>query len=276
MIKLQGLVLIMVIGLISILPLACGKNISPTSTNSNGTPTSGTSTPTPTATVNSLSFSAAYQNTVYPSSSYSGETDAWLSGSSYGAVNGSSPYLEISTVASPTLQNSNGYARSLVKFTGVSLPANVTILGAEVWLTTETTATNVSGSVTVGVHTFSSSVYPSCMAPWTTTNVSWNGVNGTTWSSCDGNSGFDNGNTAMFNSNPNSTVIFSSADNGTSGVYRFLLNTSDVQAEISSGTIQFVLRSEGEFESDTGTSLIGFYPNTDATGKAPKLLISYQ
>lgn len=256
-----------------------GKNISPTSsTSSTGTVTGTTtvlSTATPTATVNTLSFSTAYQNSVLPTSSYSGESDAWVGGTSPGTVNGSSPYLEITTVASPGLTNTYGYARSLVKFTGVSLPSNVTILGAEVWLTTET-ATNVSGSVTVGVHTFASSVYPSCETPWTPSIVSWNGVNGTNWSTCDGSSGVNYSNTAYFTSTPNSTVVFSSANNGTSGVYRFLLNVSDVQAEISSGTIQFVLRSEGEFQTDSGTSLIGFYPNTDSTGKAPKLLISYQ
>jgi hypothetical protein len=262
-------------------PVACGKNISPTSSTSSSGTVTGTATvsATPTATVNTSSFYSAYQNSVFPSSTYAGESDAWVGGTSPGTVNGSSPYLEISTVASPGLANPHGYARSLVEFTGINLPSNVTILGAEVWLTTET-ATNVSGSVTVGVHTFALSVYDpagsSCMVAWTPSNVSWNGVNGTNWSTCDGSAGVLNSNSAMFNSTPNSTVVFSNANNGISGIYRFLLNASDVQTEISSGTIQFVLRSEGEFQSDTGTSLIGFYPNTDTTGKAPKLLISYQ
>lgn len=255
---------------VMILPLACGKNISPTSSGSTPTPTiSVSATPTATAT-SSISFTSAYQNSVYPTSSYSGELDAWLSGQFVQTSEGSAPYLKVTT----GMIGRNAYTRSVIKFSGINLPSNASVLGAEVWLTTETT-TNVSGSVTVGVHSFASSVYPSCASAWTTL-VTWEGPgDGSQWYTCDGDPN-DGNNFGLYNFTPNSTVVFSSTVNGSTRTYRFILNTSDVQNEISSGIVQFILRSEGEFSGDTGTSLIGFYPNTDTTGKAPKLLISYQ
>ncbi len=274
------LLLAIFLGGVSVLPIACGKNL-PTSTSSGSSTTTPTVSATATATVNNLSFQSAYQNSVSPTSSYSGETDAWISGTSFGTIEGSSPYLEINTKNELGTVNPNGFSRTLVKFTGVNIPSNVTVLGAEVWLTTET-ATNVTAPVTVGIHTFSSSVYNpsnisgSCLTAWTSANVNWNGVGGTTWASCDGSAGTNNINYAYFNATPNSTLVFSASDNGTSSVKRFFLNTADIQAELASGTIQFVVRSEGESTLDTTTSLVGFYPNTDASGNAPKLLISYQ
>ncbi|SRR5665213_119060 len=260
--------------------LACGQNISPTSSNSSsgavtGTPTVS-STPTP-----GTQFQATYQNSEYPNTSYTGETDAWINASNPSNVMGSSPYLEVLTEKNPIV-SASGYARTFVKFTGISLPSNTTVLGAEVDLTTET-ATNIpaGNSVTIGVHTFSISVYnpsnlgSSCMPAWTLGNLTWGEVNGSLWTSCDG-SGSSFTDTAYFNSIPNSTYFFSSSNNGNKTIIRWFLNTADIQSEILSGTIQFVLRSEGEFTSDTSTALVGFYPNTDTSGNAPKLLISYQ
>jgi len=262
--------------------LACGKNISPTSS-STGSVT-GTQTPSSTPTP-SVQFQAAYQNSVYPNSSYSGETDAWLSGTQPSIQESASPYLQIDTVNDALnygLENTNGATRSVVKFTGINLPTNSTIIGAEVWFKTETATSVCSGNaVTIGIHTFSSSIYnpsgSSCMPSWTTTNVDWDGVNGTVnWSSCDGSAGVGGSNFGMFNPTANSTCVFPSSISGTSQWVRFFLTTSDIQNEISSGSVQFVVRSEGEFLYDTSGSTVALYPNTDNSGNAPKLLISYQ
>ncbi len=210
-------------------------------------------------------FQEIYQNDVYPSSSYSNEFDAYVSGNVFLGAQGSSPYLELTTGNQQAY-----YTRILVQFTNFNLPSNVNLLAAEVWMTLET-ATNVSGSVTIGAHAFSSSVYPTCA--WNGTAY-WDGPkSGSSWSACDNDQDFQQD--GYFISTPMSTTVISSSANGTNNVYRFLLNVKTLQTQFTQGIIQFVLRSEGEFSSD-GNSSIGFYPNTDTAGKAPKLILTYQ
>lgn len=111
-----------------IFPWACGKNISPTSSSSGTTTSTVLTTATATATVNAASFSTIYQNSVSPSSSYSGELDVWASGQFLTTSEGITPYLKVTT---GTI-GQNAYSRCYVQFTGVSLPNNVTVLGGEV------------------------------------------------------------------------------------------------------------------------------------------------
>ena len=135
-----------------------------------------------------------------------------------------------------------------------SIPVNASVVSAELLLTTETTTNVGSSPVTVGLHNFSASTLAACtwilQATWTTT-----GSKG--WNLCDqrqsqGQEGFINPTTI-------STVVFTSANNNKSQVFKWSIDPSIVQAWIA-GTYNngLILKSEGEFGEPHLT--VDFFP----------------
>jgi hypothetical protein len=258
-----------------VLHVACGKNIptsSSTSSNGSGTPTATATTIYP--------IQVSYQN---GSGGYSNEQDAWLDGQNPSTYQSASPYLELNVEHNPIVSIS-GYSRIAVKFTGVSIPSNATILNALVQMTTETNTTIPSGAtVSVGLHTFSSAAYnPAaswCMPAWTSSTINWNQVSASLWSSCVGTSSVGQ-NQGIYNPSANTVVTFTHSDGGVKQVKEWNLNISDLQAEINSsnnpGVVQFLFVSENEFTGDSATSSVDFYPYTDGSGNAAKLFIVYK
>lgn len=212
----------------------------------------------------SNTFETYFQNGVFPSSSYNGELDTWLSGNN--TIEYASPYLEVNTSASIT-----NYSRTLLFFDVSALPTNATVISAQVWLKLES-ATNVgSNPVTIGLHNFASDTFSGCH--WSI-GASWYGPGGTGWNSCTGDSSVSQ--LGYINPTTISKVIFTSSVNGTSNVYKWDISPSVVQSWLtnSMNNVGLILKSEGEF-GETASS-VGFYPYNATAGNSPLLIVSYQ
>ncbi len=221
----------------------------------------------PSGTSGAQTFQATFQNGVFPTSSYSGELDTWLLGNS-NATENASPYLEVNSGVA--LAN---YARTILQFDISSLPVNATIVSAEVCLKLES-ATNVGSSpATIGLHNLASSTFSGCHWAF---NASWTSTGLTGWSACTGDYSADQ--LGYINPTTMSTVVLTSAVNGTSKVYKWNIDPAVVQSWLTSATNNngLILKNEGEF-SDTSSNSVGFYPYNDATAtNHPLLVIAYQ
>jgi hypothetical protein len=211
---------------------------------------------------------ASFQNGVYPVSSYSGELDTWLNGGAGGTIESASPYLEVNAGAS-----SANYARTLLRFDVTSLPVNASIATAELLLKTET-ATNVGSSpVTIGVHNLASNTFSSCHWTSTATWINWGG--GQNWSFC--TSDVSLGQEGYINPTTVSTVVFTSANNGLSQVFKWSIDPAIIKSWLtaSANNNGLILKSEGEFGETV--SAVAFYPYNDATAlNHAQLVITYQ
>ncbi len=241
--------------LISI-PACTGKDGSTGPTGATGSP----GTPAP------LTFEAFLQNGVYPNTSYNGEIDTWLNGAAPTTNENASPYLEINTGS--TIAN---YGRILTQFNVSSIPANASVVSAELLLTTETTTNVGSSPVTIGLHNFSASTLAACtwilQATWTTT-----GSRG--WNQCDGGD-ISQGQEGYINPTTMSTVVFTFANNGKSQIFKWSIDPTVVQAWVA-GTYNngLILKSEGEFGEPTST--VDFFPYNGTTGSTAQLVVEYQ
>ena len=212
------------------------------------------------------SFQAFFQNGVYPTSGYAGELDTWLNGTA-GSPQNALPYLEVNTGA-----NYLSYGRILTKFDVSSLPTNITVIAAEVWLKLEAATSIGSAPVTIGLHNLASSTFSGCH--WLG-NATWTGTGTGTWNTCTGD--LTNNQLGYINPTTMSTVAFSSSVNGTSSFYKWNVDPAVVQSWLTSATNNtgLIFKSEGEFGE--GTSSVGFYPYNDSTaGNRPTLIISYK
>lgn len=213
-----------------------------------------------------LTFQTSFQNGVYPNSSYSGELDTWLNGGSGSAMN-ASPYLEVNTGS-----GSGAYGRILTKFDVSFLPTNITVISAQLWLKLES-ATNVGSSpVTIGLHNLAVSTFSACH--WLS-NATWVSDGSGGWNLCTGDG--SSGQEGYINPTTMSTVVLSSAVNGTSSFYKWNIDPSVVQSWLTSvvNNNGLILKSEGEFGE--GTSSVGFYPYNDATAaNHAVLIVTYQ
>jgi hypothetical protein len=208
---------------------------------------------------------SSFQNGVNPNSGYNGELDTWVSGES-GASEDATPYLEVNTGASIT-----NYARTLLNFNVSSLPTNATVISAQVWLKLESATTVGSSPVTIGLHNFAADTFSGCH--WLE-GATWFTTGGTGWNNCTGDASVSQ--LGYINPTTMSMVVFTSAVNGTSNVYKWDVSPSVVQSWLTSATnnIGLILKSEGEFGETT--SSVGFYPYNAATGDSPLLIVSYQ
>ena len=244
------------IGVFIIFLAGCTGKAGPAGPNgSNGTPGSPIST-----------FQASFQNGVYPTSGYSGELDTWLLGGS-GTAQTASPYLEVNTGSIL-----GDYARTLLKFDVSSLPTNITVISAEIWLKMESTTTVGSSPITIGLHNLASDTFSGCH--WTI-NASWTLDGPSGWNTCTGDASANQ--EGYINPTAISTVVLTSAVNGTSGIYKWNIDPAVVQSWLTSATNNngLVLKSEGEF-GETASS-VGFYPYNDGTaGNRALLIVSYQ
>jgi hypothetical protein len=208
---------------------------------------------------------ASFQNGVYPTSSYSGELDTWLNGGNGSPMN-ASPYLEINTGA-----NVSNYGRILVYFNITSLPANATIVAADLLLTTESSINVGSSAITIGLHNLASDTDSGChwteAATWITNGLS-------SWSACTGDSsGQQEG---YINPTSMSTVVLTSANNGLSQIFKWSITPSVIQSWLASTVNNngLILKSEGEFGETA--SAVGFYPYNGTTGNGAQLIVQYE
>jgi hypothetical protein len=210
-------------------------------------------------------FQTSFQNGVYPNASYSGELDTWLSGTG-GSPTTANPYLEVNSGSAIV-----NYARTILRFDISSLPTNVTVLSAEIWLKLESATTVGSSPITIGLHNFASDTFSGCQ--WTI-NAGWTQDGLTGWSACTGDT--SPGQEGYINPTTISTVVFSSAVNGTSNFYKWSLSPSVVQSWLtnSNNNNGLILKSEGEFGETAST--VGFYPYNGTTGDTPLLIVEYQ
>jgi hypothetical protein len=210
-------------------------------------------------------FQTSFQNGVYPNTSYSGELDTWLNGGAQSTYENASPYLEVNTGA--TYAN---YGRVLVRFNLSSLPTNVSVVSAQLWLTTETNTTVGANPVTVGLHNLASDTFPGCY--WLA-GATWNNTGSIGWNNCTGD--LSGGQEGYINPTTVSTVVFTSSNNGTSQVFKWNIDPGIVQAWVASPSNNgLILKSEGEFgETASG---VDFYPYNGTTGNTPLLVVSYQ
>ncbi len=210
-------------------------------------------------------FDIYFQNGALPTSAYSGELDTWLSGAS-GSPQNATPYLEVNSGAAIA-----NYARTILKFDVSNLPTNTTIVSAQVWLKLEAATSVGSSPITIGLHDFASDTFSGCH--WTS-NATWLGTPGVGWNSCTGDSSA--GQEGYINPTTISTVVLTSAVNGTSSFYKWNLDPAIVQSWLTSATNNngLILKSEGEFGETAST--VGFYPYNDATAaNHPILIVSY-
>ncbi len=177
-----------------------------------------------------------------------------------------SPYLELNTGSAYS-----DYSRILIRFNVSTLPLNASIVSAELLLTTETQTTVSSSPITIGLHNLANDTFSACN--WLF-NANWGGWSGSqSWNLCTGDTtpqqeGYINPTTI-------STVVFTSANNSKSQVFKWSIDPTIVQAWVA-GTYNngLILKSEGEFGEPT--SAVDFYPYTDTTGKAAQLIVEYQ
>lgn len=211
-------------------------------------------------------FQANFQNGVYPNASYSGELDTWLNAASAGTPTNASPFLEVNTGAAYS-----NYGRILVKFDVSSLPANATVVAAEVWLKLNSATAIGSSPVTIGVHNLASSTFSTCH--WLSSST-WLGDGGSGWNSCTGDSSAQQ--SGLYNPTTLSSVVFTNSVNGTNAFYRWTLGASIVQSWLTSASNNngLILKSEGEFGEST--SSVDFYPYNDGTASnRPQLIVTY-
>lgn len=212
-------------------------------------------------------FETSFQNGVYPNSSYLGELDTWLSGNAQTTPENATPYLEVN--AGAAIAN---YARTILKFDVSSLPTNVSVVSAQVWLKVESATSVGSSPITIGLHNFASSTFSGCH--WIS-NATWLSDGGSGWNSCTGDA--TPSQEGYINPTTISTVVLTSAANGTSAFYKWNLDPTVVQSWLTSATNNngLILKSEGEFGETAST--VGFYPYNDATaGNHPLLVVTYQ
>ena len=237
----------------ALLPACTGKTGPAGPNGSNGTSASNT-------------YQAILQNSVFPTSSYSGELDTWLSGGDYQSGENASPYLELNTSNAI-----NNCSRILIRFDVSSIPVNASVVSSELLLTSETATVVGTNPVKVGLHNLASDTFAGCRwrsdAAW----MAWTQSN--EWNACTGDSSLQQ--EGYINPTTISTVVFTSANNSQSQVFKWSIDPTIVQAWVA-GTYNngLILKSEGEFGEPT--SAVDFYPYTDTTGKAAQLIVEYQ
>jgi hypothetical protein len=125
--------------------------------------------------------------------------------------------------------------------------------------------------VTIGLHNLASDTFSSCIwniqADW----GQWG--NSIAWFNCT----FDSsaGQEGYINPTTMSTVVFTSANNGKSQIFKWSIDPTVVQAWVA-GTYNngLILKSEGEFGEPTST--VDFFPYNGTTGSTAQLIVEYQ
>ena len=211
---------------------------------------------------------ASFQNGLFPTASYAGETDTWLDGANISTAQYSTSYRRVKVGS-----GANQYGRVLVKFDVTAIPFNATIETARLLLTTESSTALGSSSVTVGLHDMTASLYTGgCI--WNTL-ATWAGYNGASpWSNCDSDS--TPGQQGLYQSPALSTVTFNSVYSSTTKVVEYSIPASIVSSWVSGTNNGLVLISEGEFQN-VSTANVDFYPyNASTATNCPQLIVTYE
>lgn len=212
------------------------------------------------------SFEAVIQNGVYQNGAYTGEIDTWLDAGANTTSESSTGYRRVMVGA-----NLTNYSRVINRFDVSSIPSNATVLKATLELTTMSSTSIGASPVTVGLHSFVSTMYPGCLWTLPASWVLYNGIG--SWSACSGDSSVQQ--EGYINNPALSTVVFTNSINGVSKVYEWSIPTSTVQSWIAGTNEGLILKSEGEFSEPTAN--VDFYPyNSTTATNNPILIVDYQ
>ncbi|HVM31658.1 MAG TPA: DNRLRE domain-containing protein [bacterium] len=208
------------------------------------------------------------QNGVFPSASYAGEIDTWLSATSASAPQNATSYRRVSVGSTIA-----GYDRVLVKFDVNAIPVNATIETARLLVTTESSTSLGSSSVTLGLHDMNPALYTGgCI--WNI-NATWSSYNNATgWNNCTDDSSVSQ--TSLYQTPALSTAVFNSTFTGTSKVVEYSIPATVVQGWVSGTNNGLILVSEGEFQNVPSAN-VDFYPYNDSTAtNRPELIVTYE
>jgi hypothetical protein len=218
-------------------------------------------------------FQTALQNGVFPTASYSGETDTWISSQNPSASQYSTNYRRLGVGAAYNNEPQTNYSRILLKFDVSSIPVNATVETAAILLTTASTSNLGSSSVTIGIHQLASSLYPTCVWDANATWGSYDGAHG--WANCDNDSDIISG-FSMYGSTTLSTDVFDSSFTGVSKVVEYKIPPSVIQSWMAGTNDGLILVSEGEFQN-VPTANVDFCAYNDSTAtNRPELLVTYE
>ncbi len=212
------------------------------------------------------------QNGVFPSASYSGELDTWLDSANAGTPQNGASYRRVKVGSTVSLTEPGlNYGRVILRFDISSIPVNAIVSTVRLLMTTESSTNLGSSSVTVGLHTLSSSLSGGCS--WTS-SATWDLYGTGSWSNCDSDT--SDGQKGMYDSTTLSTVVFNSSYTGVSKVIEYAIPASVVQGWISGSNLGLVLVSEGEFQSVPAAN-VDFYPFNSVTAtNNPQLVVTYE
>lgn len=212
-------------------------------------------------------YSAQFENSVYPDTSYAGCDAHWLDGSVPNTAQGTG---EIKVATGITTAN---VALGLIRFDlSYAVPVNATITSASLQMTTKTTTSLSNGTYVFGVHQVI--VPPVGNVPWNDASA-WNvlvapyGWNG--GSSSPVTAGVD------YTSSPIDTVMVTSTQvNSTQVLLGWNITPSLAQVWVNASNNNYGILISPEPETSVSLSgFISFWDNTGTTQQKPKMLVTY-